>query len=53
MRGAMRTQPGTAPAQTSIMRPAGGLVFQQVHKVLANVPPENVIAMFEAARVEE
>ena len=24
-------------------------MFQQVHNILANVPPENVIAMLEAA----
>ena len=29
--------------------PGGGFVFQQVHNVLANVPPENVVAMLEAA----
>ena len=27
----------------------GGFVFNQIHNVLADVPPENVIAMFEAA----
>ena len=27
----------------------GGLVFNQIHNVLADVPPENVIAMLEAA----
>ena len=27
----------------------GGFVFNQIHNVLANVPPENVIAMLEAA----
>ncbi len=27
----------------------GGFVFQQVHNILANVPPENIAAMFEAA----
>ena len=31
------------------MGDGGGFVFQQVHNILANVPPENVIAMFEAA----
>ncbi|HUI10233.1 MAG TPA: uroporphyrinogen decarboxylase family protein [Bacteroidota bacterium] len=30
------------------MSPGGGFVFQQVHNILANVPPENVRAMFEA-----
>jgi uroporphyrinogen decarboxylase len=31
-----------------IMSPGGGFVFQQVHNILADVPPENIIAMFEA-----
>ena len=35
--------------QISILSPGGGFVFQQVHNVLADVPPENVIAMFDAA----
>ena len=33
-----------------ILAPGGGFVFQQVHNIMANVPPENVVAMFEAAR---
>jgi uroporphyrinogen decarboxylase len=28
----------------------GGYVFNQVHNVLSDVPPENVVAMFDAAR---
>ncbi len=28
--------------------PGGGFVFQQVHNVMADVPPENVVAMFDA-----
>ena len=35
--------------QIEILKPGGGFVFQQVHNILANVPPENVIAMLEAA----
>jgi len=35
--------------QVAILNPGGGFVFQQVHNILANVPPENVIAMFDAA----
>jgi uroporphyrinogen decarboxylase len=31
-----------------IWRPGGGFVFQQVHNILANVPPANVVAMYEA-----
>lgn len=34
--------------QVEILQPGGGFVFQQVHNILANVPPENVAAMFEA-----
>ena len=34
----------------SVWAPGGGFVFQQVHNVLADVPAENIIAMFEAAR---
>jgi uroporphyrinogen decarboxylase len=29
--------------------PGGGYVFQQVHNIMAGVPPENIIAMFEEA----
>ncbi len=31
-----------------IWRPGGGYVFQQVHNIMANVPPENVVAMLDA-----
>lgn len=31
-----------------LLRSGGGFVFQQVHNVLADVPPENVVAMFDA-----
>ncbi len=34
--------------QVEILSPGGGFVFQQVHNILAGVPPENVIAMFDA-----
>ncbi len=33
-----------------IWNPAGGYVFQQVHNLMANVPPANVVAMFEAVQ---
>ena len=33
--------------QVSILAPGGGHVFQQVHNILAGVPPENIVAMFE------
>lgn len=31
-----------------IWRPGGGYVFQQVHNILADVPPANIVAMYEA-----
>jgi uroporphyrinogen decarboxylase len=33
-----------------IFAPGGGYVFSQVHNVEANVPPENLVAAFQAAR---
>jgi uroporphyrinogen decarboxylase len=32
------------------MRGGGGFVFQQVHNILDNVPPENIVAMFRSVR---
>ncbi len=32
-----------------IWRPGGGFVFQQVHNILADVPPANIVAMLDAA----
>jgi uroporphyrinogen decarboxylase len=48
---------GGTPAQVrdhvrrlmGIWRPGGGYVFQQVHNIMADVPPANIVAMFEAA----
>ncbi len=34
--------------QLKILSPGGGFVFQQVHNIMANVPPENIVAMFDA-----
>ena len=34
--------------QVEIGKKGGGFVFQQVHNILANVPPENIVAMFNA-----
>ena len=36
--------------QVATLAPGGGFVFQQVHNILANVPPENITAMFDAVR---
>ncbi len=34
--------------QVRVMQPGGGFVFQQVHNIMANVPPENLVAMYDA-----
>ena len=34
--------------QVRILSPEGGFVFQQVHNILADIPPRNIVAMFEA-----
>ena len=34
--------------QVRILSPGGGFVFQQVHNILANIPPANIVAMFGA-----
>ena len=36
--------------QIAAFSPNGGFVFQQVHNILADVPPENIIAMLAAVR---
>lgn len=33
-----------------ILTPGGGFVFNRVHNILPEVPPENVVALFEAIR---
>jgi uroporphyrinogen decarboxylase len=38
-------------AQVKTLKQGGGFVFQQVHNILANVPPENIVAMFEAVKL--
>ena len=38
--------------QVAIFNPGGGFVFQQVHNILADVPPANVIAMLDAVNAE-
>lgn len=33
-----------------IFGPGGGFVFNQIHNIQANIPPENIVAMFDAVR---
>ncbi len=39
--------------QVQILSPGGGFVFQQVHNILPDVPPENIVAMFEAVNEKD
>jgi uroporphyrinogen decarboxylase len=39
-------------SQVRTLATGGGFVFQQVHNILANVPPENVVAMLDAVNAE-
>lgn len=32
-----------------IFKPSGGFVFNQVHNIMGNVPPENIVAMYDTA----
>ncbi|MCJ7551527.1 MAG: hypothetical protein MUQ30_17795, partial [Anaerolineae bacterium] len=34
--------------QVATLAPGGGFVFQQVHNIMADVPPQNVVAMLDA-----
>jgi uroporphyrinogen decarboxylase len=34
--------------RVGIFAPGGGYVFQQIHNVMADVPPENIVAMLDA-----
>lgn len=34
--------------RVDILAPGGGFCFQQIHNVMADIPPENVVAMLEA-----
>ena len=36
--------------QVEVLSPGGGFVFQQVHNIMADVPPRNIVAMFDALR---
>ncbi len=39
--------------QIKILKRGGGFVFQQVHNIMANVPPQNIVAMFQAIKTNQ
>jgi uroporphyrinogen decarboxylase len=36
--------------QVRLLSPGGGFIFQQVHNIQADVPPENIVSMYKAVR---
>ena len=44
-----RKSAGTFASRIEAFAPGGGYVFNQVQNIQANVPPENIIAMMDAA----
>jgi len=54
---AQHVLPNASPAEVrehvrrnvEVFKPGGGYVFNNVHNILADVPPENILAMFDAA----
>ena len=41
---------GHVRRRIEILAPGGGFVFTQVHNIMPNVPPQNMVAMVEAAK---
>ena len=35
-----------------LFKTGGGYVFNQVHNIMGDVPPENIVAMFDTAYAE-
>ncbi len=50
--------PGATPEQVAehvrqqieVLSPGGGFVFQQVHNIMADISPQNIVAMYDAVR---
>jgi uroporphyrinogen decarboxylase len=36
--------------RVQVLAPGGGFVFQQIHNIMADVPPENIVAMLDTVR---
>jgi len=47
-RGTPREVAEDVRRRVGILAPGGGFVFQQIHNVMADVPPENIVAMLDA-----
>lgn len=47
-RGAPEEVAADVRRRVEIFTPGGGFVFQQIHNIQADVPPENIVAMFDA-----
>jgi uroporphyrinogen decarboxylase len=36
--------------RVDVLAPGGGFIFQQIHNIMADVPPRNIVAMLDAVR---
>jgi uroporphyrinogen decarboxylase len=48
-RGSLKEVEEDVKKRISVLGTGGGLIFNQIHNILADVPPENIIKMFESA----
>ena len=39
-----------ARRRIDILAPGGGFVFANIHNIMPDIPPQNILAMFEAAK---
>ena len=46
---ARRRSASTCAATCEAWKPGGGYVFNNVHNIQAGVPPENIVALYDAA----
>jgi uroporphyrinogen decarboxylase len=47
-RGTIREIKDDVKRRLEIFAPGGGYVFNPIHNILPDVPPQNIVAMFEA-----
>lgn len=47
-RGTIEQVKNDVKRRLEILAPGGGFVFNTIHNIMPDVPPENIVAMFEA-----
>ncbi len=48
--GSVSAVKAEATRRMEILAPGGGFVFANIHNIMPDIPPQNILAMFEAAR---